>query len=185
MHSDWETFIKTYTNASPDVKAIIDSEAIVQFADVLTKKYQLSVEYKRILIAQISDLILLLVSNDELASRILKENNVAEESKKALSDDLKHFFNDPKRSIIRTAQTQEKEPVADHSPPELERNEESRISDTNDISPLRTMHQDAERIYGYGEYRKKNPLGQSGAQSNGSQVADLPRYVPDNESGRS
>lgn len=178
MYSDWETFLQAYTDAPSDIKSLVDSEAIANFVDALASKYEITPSDKRTLIAQVSDFVLSLISKDELAQRIIDENNVPSQNAEELSTDLEQFLINPYRTpekkveIPNRTDSEVKSDIPASEAPAAPQNGPSAIES------LRTMQGDAERIHGYGAYRRKHPQD-ADAQKPESQAgthADLPRY---------
>ncbi|MEX0918296.1 MAG: hypothetical protein WDZ93_04035 [Candidatus Paceibacterota bacterium] len=218
MHSDWETFIKAYETAPTEVRTLLDSETIPDYVSALVTKHQLDEEAKPVLIAQLSDIILSLLSVDDFLGRATKEQRLSEVQRDGLAHDIKQFLGSPYRQL-ETADPAESTVVDDlegvplrttrsGAPPGQDSGEEAQNEEqgvvpvpevkaaersapapeeppadpfAERVTPLRTMQSDANRIHGYGAYRRREESKDT-PETKEKRVVEPPRYS-DNENG--
>lgn len=159
MNTNWETFLAAYNQASPDVKAIIDSDHIIVFTDAICQKYELDVAKKRDLVIGLSDVILGIKLADEFVGDAIAMTGISPTHTSEFSSDVKNFIGAPTRTPkLDTLVAEQLEPPKE-SPAVLSRpitNENLPVSNSYTIvKPMRTFPDDfnAGRAHSYGAFR--------------------------------
>lgn len=180
MHSDWETFIAAYTNAPLDVQKLIDSDAIPNFIENLIEQYRIEGSKKRILVSQLSDVVLSLITVEDFIERIEKESSISLEIRSELQNAIKIFLSNPyEYKNSNASQTVSPQHIELGELPKAKEAVQLSSQDVETIPPLRTMQRDAERIHGYGAYRSrmKEKYGTPAPKpADNKNLADLPQY---------
>lgn len=70
MNSNFEIFAQAYQKAPQNIRQLIDSETIGEFADVLVNQYSLPKDTKRTLLIIVSNKILNLISDGEIVASL-------------------------------------------------------------------------------------------------------------------
>lgn len=162
MNTNWETFLTAYNQASPDVKAIIDSDHIVVFVDVLCQKYDFDQSKKRDLVIGLSDVILSTRLDDDFINDAVVTTGIPSLHASEFSSDIKNFLGAPNRTpklttLVAEQSVPTKEAATVLSTSILSENLPTSSTHTT-VKPMRTFPDDinAGRAHSYGAFRPDN-----------------------------
>ena len=95
MHSNWDTFLKAYNNASHKTKAFVDSDEIAKFVNGLVTQYAIKPEVRNDIVGLIADGVLGIIERDAIFRELSMDvTGVGPEKLSAFYGDIQTFLDE-------------------------------------------------------------------------------------------
>lgn len=192
-----ETIVQRYETMPPEIRDLFDLGLIERSTKEISETFVLTEEQRIALENQIVMVVLLFLPREGFESRIAETLSIDHSAADTIAgylqnelfdliDDVLEATDEQFRTNTQAATNEnrvvekvEPQPVLNEESTKSQPSQQEIPSASEQISPLRTMHGDAERIHGYGAYRsrmKEKYGAPSPKPADNKNLADLPQY---------